>query len=57
MQWGPAAERPGFCRVRQVVCHGDFMLPNVVLNPETFEVAGVIDVGSLAVGDRGRDMT
>ncbi|MBO3732890.1 phosphotransferase [Glycomyces niveus] len=39
-----------------VVCHGDYMLPNVILDPRTLTVNGVIDVGALGVADRGRDI-
>ncbi|WP_344487372.1 phosphotransferase [Glycomyces endophyticus] len=39
-----------------VVSHGDFMLPNVILDPLTLTVTGVVDVGSLGVADRGRDV-
>lgn len=39
-----------------VVCHGDLCLPNVVLDPESAEVTGVIDVGCLGVADRWTDL-
>lgn len=39
-----------------VVCHGDYMLPNVILDPKTLEVTGVVDVGTLAIGPRTRDI-
>jgi len=39
-----------------VVCHGDFMLPNVILDPKTLEVNGVVDVGTLGVAERSRDL-
>lgn len=39
-----------------VVCHGDYMLPNVILDPRTLEVTGAVDVGTLAIGPRGRDV-
>lgn len=39
-----------------VVCHGDYMLPNVILDPRTLTVNGVVDVGALGVADRGRDI-
>ena len=38
------------------VCHGDLCLPNVLLDPETIQVAGVIDVGRLGVADRWTDL-
>ncbi len=34
-----------------VVTHGDFCCPNVLVDPVTFEVTGVVDVGWLGVGD------
>ncbi|GAA1967249.1 APH(3') family aminoglycoside O-phosphotransferase [Amycolatopsis minnesotensis] len=45
----PAVEDP-------VVCHGDLCLPNVLLDPSTFEVTGLIDVGRLGVADRYADL-
>ncbi|MEV4637715.1 APH(3') family aminoglycoside O-phosphotransferase [Actinoplanes sp. NPDC049548] len=39
-----------------VVCHGDLCLPNVLLDPVTFEVTGVIDTGRLGVADRWVDL-
>ncbi|MGX1806568.1 APH(3') family aminoglycoside O-phosphotransferase [Nocardia sp. NPDC055321] len=39
-----------------VVCHGDFCLPNVLLDPETITVTGVLDVGRLGVADRHLDL-
>jgi len=38
------------------VCHGDFCLPNVLLDPDTLEVTGVLDVGRLGVADRHQDI-
>ena len=38
------------------VCHGDLCLPNVLLDPETYEVTGVIDAGRLGVADRCTDL-
>ncbi|MBG0814648.1 APH(3') family aminoglycoside O-phosphotransferase [Planomonospora sp. ID82291] len=40
----------------RVVCHGDLCLPNVLLDPETLEVTGVIDAGRLGVADRYADL-
>jgi kanamycin kinase len=45
----PADEDP-------VVCHGDLCLPNVLLDPETIEVTGMIDAGRLGVADRWNDL-
>ncbi|WP_456697637.1 APH(3') family aminoglycoside O-phosphotransferase [Aeromicrobium sp. P5_D10] len=39
-----------------VVCHGDLSLPNVLLDPESAEVTGVIDAGRLGVADRWTDL-
>lgn len=38
------------------VCHGDLCLPNVLLNPRTFVVTGIVDVGRLGVADRHLDI-
>lgn len=39
-----------------VVCHGDPCLPNVLLDPVTLAVTGVVDVGRLGVADRWADL-
>ncbi|GLY78954.1 APH(3'') family aminoglycoside O-phosphotransferase [Actinoallomurus iriomotensis] len=39
-----------------VVCHGDLCLPNIILDPETLEVAGFIDLGRLGLADRHADL-
>ncbi|MEV4502972.1 APH(3')-V family aminoglycoside O-phosphotransferase [Streptomyces klenkii] len=39
-----------------VVCHGDLCPNNVLLDPETCEVTGVIDVGRLGLADRHADL-
>lgn len=39
-----------------VVCHGDFCLPNVLLDPDTLRVTGLIDVGRLGRADRYADL-
>lgn len=39
-----------------VVCHGDLCPNNVLLDPETCQVTGVIDVGRLGVADRHADL-
>jgi aminoglycoside phosphotransferase len=39
-----------------VVCHGDACLPNFLVDPETHEVTGMVDVGRLGVADRHLDL-
>lgn len=39
-----------------VVCHGDFSLPNVLVDPETYDVTGVVDVGGLGLADCHTDL-
>ncbi|NUT90696.1 MAG: aminoglycoside 3'-phosphotransferase [Saccharothrix sp.] len=39
-----------------VVCHGDLSAPNVLFDPETGDVTGVVDVGRLGVADRWLDL-
>jgi aminoglycoside phosphotransferase len=39
-----------------VVCHGDLCLPNVVLDPATGRVTGLVDAGRLGVADRWTDL-
>lgn len=39
-----------------VVCHGDLSVPNVLFDPETHEVSGMIDAGRLGVADRWLDL-
>ncbi|MFF5991172.1 APH(3'') family aminoglycoside O-phosphotransferase [Prauserella flavalba] len=39
-----------------VVCHGDLCLPNIVLDPGTLEVSGLIDLGRLGLADRHADL-
>lgn len=38
------------------VCHGDCCLPNVLLDPDTLDVTGILDVGRLGVADRHQDL-
>ncbi|MFF2024618.1 APH(3'') family aminoglycoside O-phosphotransferase [Streptomyces sp. NPDC058171] len=39
-----------------VVCHGDLCLPNIILDPQTLDVAGFIDLGRLGRADRYADL-
>ena len=39
-----------------VVCHGDACLPNFLVDPESLEVTGMIDVHRLGVADRHLDL-
>ena len=39
-----------------VVCHGDLCVPNVLFDPDTCQVSGVIDTGRLGVADRWVDL-
>ncbi|MFG1953690.1 APH(3') family aminoglycoside O-phosphotransferase [Micromonospora sp. NPDC048830] len=39
-----------------VVCHGDLCLDNVLIDPETLNLAGVIDVDRVGVADRWTDL-
>lgn len=39
-----------------VVCHGDLTLPNIILDPETMNVAGFIDLGRLGAADQYADI-
>lgn len=38
-------------RTERVVCHGDLCLPNVLIDPDTSEVTGLIDLGRLGHAD------
>src|SRR3954449_2313667 len=39
-----------------VVCHGDLTLDNVLFDPDTCRVTGVLDAGRLGVADRWVDL-
>jgi aminoglycoside phosphotransferase len=39
-----------------VACHGDACLPNFLVDPDTLEVTGMIDVGRLGIADRHLDL-
>lgn len=40
-----------------VVCHGDLCLDNVLIDPETLTLAGIIDVDRVGVSDRWMDLS
>jgi streptomycin 3"-kinase len=51
------AERPYVESVAEpVVCHGDACLPNVLFDPATLDVTGLIDLGRLGIADRYSDL-
>jgi streptomycin 3"-kinase len=51
------AERPYVEEVLEpAVCHGDACLPNVIFDPRTLEVTGLIDLGRLGIADRYADL-
>jgi kanamycin kinase len=39
-----------------VVCHGDFCLPNILVDPETLRPTGVVDLGRVGISDRYADL-
>jgi kanamycin kinase len=39
-----------------VVCHGDFCLPNVLLDPVSLRLTGLVDVGRAGLADRYQDL-
>ncbi|MDT0345894.1 APH(3') family aminoglycoside O-phosphotransferase [Streptomyces litchfieldiae] len=39
-----------------VVCHGDYCLPNVLLDPDTLRVTGLVDLGRVGRADRHADL-
>ncbi|MDX3427428.1 APH(3'') family aminoglycoside O-phosphotransferase [Streptomyces sp. ME01-18a] len=39
-----------------VVCHGDLCLPNIILDPQTLDVSGFVDLGRLGLADRYADL-
>ncbi|MFE7224117.1 APH(3'') family aminoglycoside O-phosphotransferase [Nocardioides sp. NPDC057577] len=43
--------------IERVVCHGDLCLPNILIDPETMHVTGLIDLGRLGVADPYADIS
>jgi streptomycin 3"-kinase len=43
-------------RQSRVICHGDLCLPNIVIDTETFDVSGLIDLGRLGCADPYADI-
>lgn len=39
-----------------VVCHGDLCLPNIILDPRSWDVSGFVDLGRLGLADRYADL-
>lgn len=39
-----------------VVCHGDLCLPDIILDPQTLDVSGFVDLGRLGLADRYADL-
>ncbi len=39
-----------------VLCHGDYSAPNVLVDPDTLELSGFIDLGRLGAGDPHSDL-
>lgn len=39
-----------------VIAHGDFCLPNVLIDPETEQITGFVDLGRMGVSDRWLDL-
>ncbi|SDK22094.1 streptomycin 3-kinase [Nocardioides sp. YR527] len=44
-------------KVERVVCHGDLCLPNILIDPDTMGVAGLIDLGRLGLADPYADIS
>ncbi len=42
--------------VDRVVCHGDACMPNFMIDPESFQCTGLIDLGRLGTADRYVDL-
>jgi len=41
---------------REVLTHGDYAAPNVLIDPRTLQFSGVLDVGRLGIGDSYLDL-
>ena len=44
-------------QTERVVCHGDLCLPNILIDPGTMDVTGLIDLGRLGVADPYADIS
>jgi streptomycin 3"-kinase len=42
--------------IDRVVCHGDACMPNVMIDPESFQCTGLLDLGRLGTADRYVDL-
>ncbi|HZE40812.1 MAG TPA: APH(3') family aminoglycoside O-phosphotransferase [Stackebrandtia sp.] len=40
----------------EVLCHGDFCLPNILIDPETLSATAIVDVGRFGRADRYTDL-
>jgi kanamycin kinase/aminoglycoside 3'-phosphotransferase-2 len=48
--------RPAAEIIDPVVAHGDYCVPNVLIDPKTMRVSGIIDLGRLGIADRHQDL-
>ncbi len=44
-------------KAERVVCHGDLCLPNILIDPDTMSVTGLIDLGRLGLADPYADIS
>lgn len=55
--WEELCRRPVPVEDDLVVCHGDLCLGNVLIDPDTLRLAGIIDVDRVGVADRWLDLS